>query len=399
MFAHVDPYAGDPILSLNEQFGQDARPHKINLSIGLYFDAAGQLSLMHAVRQAALSLAQTPGPKPYLPMEGSATYRQAVQQLLLGCTHEAVQTERVTTVQTLGGSGALKVGADFLKRYFPASQVWVSSPTWDNHRAIFEGAGFVVNTYPYYDTATGGLAFSDMLATFQALPAHSVVVLHACCHNPTGVDLTAAHWAQLIEVIKRKKLIPYVDMAYQGFGQGLEEDAQNVRALARAGISFFCAHSFSKNFSLYGERCGALSVVCPDATQAKLVLGQLKAAVRQNYSSPPAHGARIVTHVLQTPALREQWCHELQVMRERIAHMRTQLHQALVQLCPSHNFNYLLEQCGMFSYTGLLPEQVERLRTEHAIYLLRSGRLCLAGLNHSNFQAVALAMACVLGLT
>jgi len=396
MFQHVDAYAGDPILTLNETFGKDPRAHKINLSIGIYFDDAGQLPVMTAVREAEAAMLQQVGPRPYLPMEGAANYRQAVQQLLFGGQHEAVTSGRIATIQTIGGSGGLKVGGDFLKRYFAGSSVWVSDPTWDNHRAMFEGAGFAVHTYPYYDAANGGVKFDDMLAAFKALPEQAIVLMHACCHNPTGVDLSAAQWAQLIPVIRERQLIPYLDIAYQGFGDGIEQDAFALRALADAGVSFFCASSFSKSFSLYGERCGALSVVCPDAAQAQLVLGQLKATIRKNYSSPPTHGSQIVARVLQTPALRQKWEAELDAMRVRIAAMRQTLHGVLSDKLPGRDFSYFLTQRGMFSYTGLTPEQVDVLREQHGVYVLRSGRMCVAGLNSSNVNAVAVAMAAVL---
>ena len=396
MFEHIASYAGDPILTLNEAFGRDPRAHKINLSIGIYFDDAGRLPVMAAVREAEGALLQTIGARPYQPMEGAANYRLVVQQLLFGAGHEAVTSGRIATVQTIGGSGGLKVGGDFLQCFFPDSQVWVSDPTWDNHRAMFEGAGFVVNSYPYYDTATGGLKFSEMLAAFKMLPEQSIVLLHACCHNPTGVDLTAAQWAELIPVIRARRLIPYVDIAYQGFGDGIDEDAFAIRALADAGIAFFCASSFSKSFSLYGERCGALSVVCPNAAEAELVLGQLRATVRKNYSSPPTHGGQIVARVLQSPSLRAQWAAELGAMRDRIQAMRQRLHAVLSAKLPGRNFTYFLTQRGMFSYTGLSPAQADHLREDHAVYVLRSGRMCVAGLNSSNVEATAVAMAAVL---
>jgi aromatic-amino-acid transaminase len=389
MFGHIEAYVGDPILTLNESFSKDLRPHKINLSIGIYFDDAGKLPVMAAVREAERTLLDKAGPRPYQPMEGATNYRLAVQHLLFGAQHEAVHSGRIATIQTIGGSGGLKVGSDFLKHHFPQAQVWVSDPTWDNHRAMFEGAGFTVHTYPYFDAATGSLKFAQMLDAFQALPEKSIVLLHACCHNPTGVDLSPAQWAELIGVIQNRQLLPYLDLAYQGFGDGLEQDTFAVRALADAGISFFCASSFSKSFSLYGERCGALSVVCPNSGQAGLVLGQLKATIRKNYSSPPTHGGQIVATVLQTPALFAQWSAELEGMRQRIAQMRSQLHQALTQKLPNRDFGYFLKQRGMFSYTGLSPRQVDRLREEHAVYLVRSGRMCVAGLNASNVLATA----------
>ena len=407
MFEHIPPFAGDPILSLNEDFQRDPRPNKINLSIGIYFDDAGRIPVMDSVRRAEAMVVAKGGPKPYLPIEGAANFRTAVQHLLLGDGHEAIVSGRVATIQSVGSSGGLKVGADFLARHFPGSQVWVSDPTWDNHRSMFEGAGLTVNTYPYYDAegpteeaphrVAGGLKFDAMLATLRGLPAKSVVLLHACCHNPTGVDLTRAQWDELIPVLRERALIPYLDLAYQGFGDGIEADAYAVRALASAGLSFFIANSFSKSMSVYGERCGALSVVCPDAAQAALVLGQMKFTVRRNYSSPPIHGGQIVATVLTEPGLRRDWEIELGAMRERILAMRKKLHGVLVTKLPGRNFDYFLTQRGMFSYTGMTVAQVDKLRETHGVYMLRSGRLCVAGLNTSNVEATAVAMAAVLG--
>lgn len=396
MFSHVDAYPGDPILTLNEDFQKDPRQDKINLSIGIYFDDAGRLPVMQAVREAEGALMAQSGPKSYLPMSGAPAYRQAIQALLFGAGHEAVTSGRIATIQTIGGSGALKVGADFLRRYFTQSQVWVSDPTWDNHRALFEGAGFQVNTYPYYDPATGGLRFDDMLAALDTLPAQSIVLLHACCHNPTGVDLSQAQWRQLIEVLRTRHLLPFLDIAYQGFGDGIDEDAFALRALADAGVSCFVANSFSKSFSLYGERVGGLSVVCPDAAQAALVLGQLMSAVRRNYSSPPTHGSQIVARVLQTPALRQLWSDELGTMRQRIKAMRHRLYDGVVARLPGRDVRYFIDQRGMFSYTGVTPQQADVLREQHGVYVLRSGRMCAAGLNAGNVDRVAEAFAKVL---
>ncbi|CAN5335363.1 aspartate/tyrosine/aromatic aminotransferase [soil metagenome] len=396
MFKHVDSYAGDPILTLNENFQVDPRPEKINLSIGMYFDDAGRIPVLRSVMKAETAMLQTIGAKPYQPMVGASNYRQAVQELLFGADHEAVLSGRIGTIQTLGGSGGLKVGGDFLKRYFPDAQVWVSDPTWDNHRAMFEGAGFPVNTYPYYDEATGGLRFEAMLDAIKQIPPKNIVLLHACCHNPTGVDLRRSQWAELIPVIKERGLIPYVDIAYQGFGDGIDEDAFAIREMADAGIVFFVANSFSKSFSLYGERCGGLSVVCVDRAQVDLVMGQFQAAVRRNYSSPPIHGGQIVARVLQSPELNAEWRAELDEMRERIKAMRAHLHAVLTERVPDRNFDYFLTQRGMFSYTGLSEQQVDSLREEHAVYLVRSGRMCVAGLNTHNVNAVAKAMAAVL---
>ena len=395
MFQHVDAYAGDPILSLNEAFQKDPRQAKINLSIGIYFDDEARIPMLASVRQAELDVVQAAGARPYLPMEGAANFRSAVQELLFGKGHAAA--DRTVTIQAVGSSGGLKVGGDFIKRYFPDTKVHVSDPTWDNHRAVFEGCGLPVETYPYYDAATGGLRFDDMLAALDKLSPRSVVLLHACCHNPTGVDLTPAQWDALIPVLKKRELLPFLDMAYQGYGDSLEEDAYSVRAFAAAGLSFLVANSFSKNMSLYGERCGGLSVVCPDAAQASHVLGQMKATIRRNYSNPPAHGGQVVAKVLNDPSLRAQWEAEVTAMRRRIQAMRRSLHEVLSAKLPGRDFNYFLTQRGMFSYTGMTPEQVERLKAEFGVYILRSGRMCVAGLNTGNVEAAAKAFAAVLG--
>jgi aromatic-amino-acid transaminase len=397
MFQHLEPYAGDPILSLNEAFHADPRPHKINLSIGIYFDDDGRIPVLGCVHDAEAQMLAAAGPKPYLPIEGSAAMRTAVQALLFGAGHEAVRSGRVATLQTIGSSGGLKVGADFLKRWLPGSGVWISDPSWDNHRAMFEGAGLPVQTYPYYDPATGGLKFDAMLAALGALPAKSAVLLHACCHNPTGVDLTHAQWERLVPVLRGRELLPYLDIAYQGYGEGIEEDAFAIRLLASAGLTFFVANSFSKSMSVYGERAGALSVVCADRAEAELVLGQMKSTVRRNYSSPAIHAAGIVSRVLTDPALRASWEGDVAAMRERILAMRRRLHGVLVAKRPGRDFGYFLTQRGMFSYTGLGPAQVDRLKDEFAVYLVRSGRMCVAGLNTKNVEPVAAAMAAVLG--
>ena len=396
MFAHIEPYGGDPILTLNENFQKDPRQDKINLSIGIYFDDAGRIPVMACVKEAEARIAAQVGAKPYLPMEGLAAFRSGVQTLLFGADHPALAEKRVTTIQTVGSSGGLKVGADFIAKWFPGSGIWVSDPTWDNHKAVFEGAGLAVSTYPYYDAATGGLRFDAMVAALKALPAKSVVLLHACCHNPTGVDLTAAQWDALIPVLREQGLIAFLDLAYQGFGDGVAEDAYAVRALARAGLSFFVANSFSKSLSVYGERCGALSVVCPDAAQADLVLGQLKATVRRNYSNPPLHAGLLVATILNTPELHAMWVAELDEMRVRIQAMRERLHAVVSAKVPGRDFSYFLTQRGMFSYTGLSAAQVDRLREEFGVYLVRSGRMCVAGLNNGNVERTAQAMAAVL---
>jgi aromatic-amino-acid transaminase len=397
MFQHITPYAGDPIFALVDAYNADPRPQKVNLSIGIYFDEQGRLPVLDSVKAAEAQILAADGPKPYLAMEGSAEARREVQKLLLGADHPAIAAGRVATLQTVGSSGGLKVGADFIKTWLPDAQVWVSDPTWDNHRSMFEGSGFKVNTYPYYDAATGGVRFDAMLDTLRGLAPRSIVLLHACCHNPTGVDLTAAQWDALIPVLRERELLPYLDLAYQGFGDGIDEDAYAVRAMADAGITYFIANSFSKSMSVYGERCGALSAVCADKAEADLVMGQLRFTVRRIYSSPPMHSAQIVARVLGDAKLRTMWEGELAQMRERIARMRRALHDRLVARVPGRDFGYFLTQRGMFSYTGLSAAQVDRLREEHAVYLIRSGRICVAGLNESNVERTAEAMAAVIG--
>ena len=396
MFEHVQPYAGDPIFALVDAYNADPQPAKVNLSIGIYFDEQGRLPVLPSVQQAEVRILAAGGAKPYLPMEGDAACRAQVQALLLGAGHPAIAEGRVATLQTVGSSGGLKVGADFLKTWLPDADVWVSDPTWDNHRAMFEGSGFAVHTYPYHDAASGGLRFDDLLSTLAGLPRRSIVLLHACCHNPTGVDLSPAQWDTLIPLLRERELLPYLDLAYQGFGDGIEQDAYAVRALADARITFFVANSFSKSMSVYGERCGALSVVCASAAEAALVLGQLRFTVRRIYSSPALHAARIVAHVLGDADLRPLWQAELAAMRGRITAMRQALHSRLAALAPGRDFGYLLSQRGMFSYTGLSAAQVDQLREQHAVYLIRSGRICVAGLNTGNVGRTAEAMAAVL---
>lgn len=397
MFQKVDAYAGDPILSLMERFKEDPRSDKVNLSIGLYYDEESTIPRLQAVAEAEARLnAQPHGASLYLPMEGLNSYRHAIAPLLFGAGHTVLEQQRVATIQTLGGSGALKVGADFLKRYFPNSGVWVSDPTWENHIAIFEGAGFEVSTYPWYDNETNGVRFAAFLEKLNSLPEQSIVLLHPCCHNPTGADLTPAQWDEVVEVLKARTLIPFLDIAYQGFGAGMEEDAYAIRAIAHAGLPALVSNSFSKIFSLYGERVGGLSVVCEDADAAGRVLGQLKATVRRNYSSPPNFGAQLVATVLNDAGLKASWLAEVKAMRTRIKAMRQTLVDALNAAMPTGDFTYLLKQRGMFSYTGLSAAQVERLREEFGIYLVSSGRICVAGLNNRNVHRVAQAFAAVM---
>ena len=400
MFQHVDTYAGDPILSLMEEFGKDERTEKVNLSIGLYYNEDNIVPQLNAVKAAYKNIEPSNNKvKLYLPMDGLKSYNEATQALVLGKNSQARQDGRAVTIQTLGGSGALKVGADFLKKYFPESDVWVSQPTWENHIAIFNGAGIHSHFYPYFDAATNGVNVAEMLEKLSKLPAKSIVLLHPCCHNPTGADLTPAEWDQVIAVLKKQDLIPFLDIAYQGFGQGLEEDAYAIRALDQSGMNFIVSNSFSKIFSLYGERVGGLTFVCDDQATAQKVLGQLKATVRRIYSSPATTGALLVDNVLNDADLTSQWEAELKEMRERIIKMRQILNEKLSQALPAHDFSYLVKQQGMFSYTGLTAEQVDILKDKYGIYLVRSGRMCAAGLNLNNIDYVAESIAEVIKAT
>ncbi len=393
LFARVDLAPRDPILGLNEQFQADSNPSKVNLGVGVYTDENGKLPLLACVKEAENLLSESPKPRNYLPIDGIPAYDKAVQALVFGTGSEALQAGRVVTVQALGGTGGLKLGADFLKRLNPAARVLISDPSWENHRALFEAAGFDVGTYPYYDAANRGIAFDAMLAALNQAAAGTIVVLHACCHNPTGYDLTAAQWAQVIAALAARDLVPFLDMAYQGFGEGIAEDGAVIQQFVASGLSFFVSTSFSKSFSLYGERVGALSIVCTSKDEAARVLSQLKRVIRTNYSNPPTHGAQVVAMVLSTPALRAQWEQELASMRERIRSMRAALVDRLQAQGVKADLGFITRQKGMFSYSGLNAEQMETLRAQYGIYGVSTGRICVAALNSHNIDYVAKAMA------
>jgi aromatic-amino-acid transaminase len=395
-FTSVPMAARDPILGLTDAFAADTRPAKVNLGVGVYYDDAGRIPLLESVRQAEARLNAAGAARGYLPIDGLAAYNRAVQGLLFGASAPLLIEQRVVTVQALGGTGGLKIGADLLRRFVPEAGVWISDPSWENHRALFESAGFAVQTYPYYDAESHGLRFDAMLASLRSLPAQSIVVLHACCHNPTGVDLTDSQWASVVEACVSGRLIPFLDIAYQGFGDGIEPDAAAVRRFAQAGIDFLVSSSFSKSFSLYGERIGALSIVTQERDEAARVLSQLKRVVRTNYSNPPTHGGAIVTAVLETPELRAQWERELGSMRDRIRAMRIGLVEGLARRGAPRDFTFVTQQRGMFSFSGLNSAQVDRLREEFAIYAVSSGRICLAALNSRNLDRVADAIVAVL---
>jgi len=389
LFATVEMAPRDPILGLNEQFNADPNPAKVNLGVGVYTDENGKLPLLACVKAAEAQLVEAARARGYLPIDGIAAYDKAVQQLVFGEGSPLLAAGRVATVQALGGTGGLKVGADFLKKLEPNAKVLISDPSWENHRALFTSAGFTVETYPYYDAAKKGVDFDAMLAALNAAPAGTIVVLHACCHNPTGYDITAAQWEAVIEAVKARQLVAFLDMAYQGFGDGIAEDGAIVGRFAAAGIDFFVSTSFSKSFSLYGERVGALSVVCESKEEAARVLSQLKIVIRTNYSNPPTHGAQVVATVLSTPALRQQWESELAGMRNRIKTMRTALVEKLEAAGVKQDLSFITTQRGMFSYSGLTKPQMERLRSEFGVYGVDSGRICVAALNDKNLGYVA----------
>ena len=396
LFTSVELAPRDPILGLTETFNSDPRPAKVNLGVGVYYNEQGRIPLLECVRVAEQERLKAPSPRGYVPIEGPAAYAAQVQQLLLGADSEAIRSGRCVTAEALGGTGALRIGADLIKRLNPDAAVWISEPSWENHRALFEAAGFKVRAYPYYDPATHGLDFARMLAALGQAEPGTVIVLHACCHNPTGVDLDGEQWRQIVECVRQRKLVPFLDIAYQGFGEGLESDSAAVRLVASAGIDALVANSFSKSFSLYGERVGALTVLTGSREQSERVLSQLKRVIRTNYSNPPTHGAALVSAVLASAELRAQWEKELAGMRERIRSMRERLVEGLAKRRVATDFSFVRRQRGMFSYSGLTSAQVDRLREQHAVYAIGTGRICVAALNSGNLDAVCDAIAAVL---
>jgi aromatic-amino-acid transaminase len=395
VFSAIEMAPRDPILGITEAFNADTNPAKINLGVGVYYDDNGKVPLLKCVEKAEAILIEQHAPRTYLPIEGLAAYDKAVQELVFGADSAVIQEKRAVTVQALGGTGALKLGADFLKRFSPDSEVYISNPSWENHRALFESAGFKVNNYAYYDETTHGVNFTAMLAALKVMPRGSIVVLHACCHNPTGADLTQGQWDEVIAAVVAGGLVPFLDMAYQGFGAGIAEDGAVVRRFAATGVPLLVSNSFSKSFSLYGERVGALSVVAASAEEASRLLSQLKRVVRTNYSNPPVHGGKVVATALATPELRQMWEDELAGMRVRIKEMREAFVQKLKVKAPGHDFDFVREQVGMFSYSGLTKEQVAKLR-EQSIYAVDTGRICVAALNSKNIDVVVDAIAKVL---
>ncbi|MCB1890190.1 MAG: aspartate/tyrosine/aromatic aminotransferase [Rhodocyclaceae bacterium] len=395
IFAAVEMAPRDPILGLNEAFAADTRANKANLGVGVYYDDAGKIPLLKAVATAEQARLAAKPPRGYQPIDGNPAYNKGVQNLLFGADSALLAEGRVATFQALGGTGALKVGADYLKQLLPNAKVYISDPSWENHRALFEGAGFQVETYPYYDAATRGVNFAAMKDKLLSLPAGSIVLLHACCHNPTGADLTDAQWQEVVEACRARSLVPFLDMAYQGFAEGIDADAVAVRALTASGLQFVISSSFSKSFSLYGERVGALSIITASADEAKRVTSQVKRVIRTNYSNPPIHGGAVVAAVLNSAELRQMWEDELAGMRDRIRAMRTGLVEKIAARGVSQDFAFVIKQRGMFSYTGLTAAQVERMASEFGIYAVSTGRICLAALNSGNIDHVADAIAAV----
>jgi aromatic-amino-acid transaminase len=396
MFSAVEMAPRDPILGLNEQFAADSNPKKVNLGVGVYYDDNGKLPLLACVQKAEQAMMAKPSARGYLPIDGIAAYDSAVQALVFGAQSPSVLAKRVATVQCLGGTGGLKVGADFLKRLNPQAKVLISDPSWENHKALFTQAGFEVQAYPYYDAQALGVNFPKMLASLASAQAGSIVVLHACCHNPTGYDITPSQWQQVVETVKAKGLTAFLDMAYQGFGHGIAEDGAVIDLFVQAGLSFFVATSFSKSFSLYGERVGALSVHCETADEAAKVLSQLKIAIRTNYSNPPIHGGSVVAAVLNTPEWRSLWESELAGMRVRIKDMRQKLVEGLKAAGVQRDMSFITQQIGMFSYSGLSKDQMIRLRSEFGVYGTDTGRMCVAALNSKNIDHVCASIAKVL---
>ncbi len=392
LFAAVELAPRDPILGLNEQFAADPNPAKVNLGVGVYYDDNGKLPLLKCVQEAEKLMMEAPKARGYLPIDGIAAYDKAVQGLVFGADSAILKAGRVATVQALGGTGGLKLGADFLKRLAPNATVLISDPSWENHRALFESAGFPVQTYPYYDAARKGVDVEGMLAALNAAAPGTIVVLHACCHNPTGYDITPEQWSQVVAAVKARGLVAFLDMAYQGFGEGIAEDGAVIGQFVESGVDFFVATSFSKSFSLYGERVGALSVVCESKDEADRVLSQLKRVIRTNYSNPPTHGAQVVALVLTTPALRAMWEQELAEMRVRIKQMRQALQDRLAAAGLKQDLSFITRQKGMFSYSGLGKAQMQRLRSEFGVYGVDSGRICVAALNSKNIDYVVSAI-------
>ena len=396
LFTAVEMAPRDPILGLNEQFASDANPAKVNLGVGVYYDENGKLPLLQCVQAAEKAMMEAPKPRGYLPIDGIAAYDAAVKSLVFGAGSEPVTSGRVATVQAVGGTGGLKVGADFLKKLSPTATVMISDPSWENHLALFTNAGFKVTSYPYYDAASRSINFAAMLAALDAAAAGTIVVLHACCHNPTGYDITPGQWDQVVASCKARALTPFLDMAYQGFGAGITEDGAAVQKFVAAGLSFLVSTSFSKSFSLYGERVGALSVLCDNMDEASRVLSQLKIVIRTNYSNPPTHGGAVVAAVMADPALRALWEKELGEMRVRIKAMRQKLVDGLKAAGVLQDMGFITRQVGMFSYSGLSKDQMVRLRSEFGVYGTDTGRMCVAALNEKNIAYVCASIAKVI---
>jgi aromatic-amino-acid transaminase len=395
-FTEIPTAAPDAILGITEAFRNDTAPKKVNLGVGVYQDATGKIPVLEAIKHAAKQWLELEDTKTYLPIDGVAAYNAATQELLFGKSSPVITEKRVVTVQSVGGSGALKLGAELIQRFFPCPTIYISDPSWENHRVVFEAAGIKVETYPYYDATTSGLKKVEMLESLRTIPARSAVLLHACCHNPTGVDLDVDTWKEVVDICAERELLPFVDFAYQGFGEGIDQDAVPIRMLVEKGLTFIVTNSYAKSFSMYRERCGAISVVTGSAKEAAAVLSQLKRIVRSIYSSPPSYGAQLISIVLNSPELRSLWERELGEMRERIHSMRHLFCSKLSAAVPNRDFSFILEQRGMFSYSGLSAEVVRSLRERYHIYAIESGRICVAAINEGNIDYICEAISGVL---
>ena len=393
MWQKIEAAPADSILGLTEAFRNDPNPQKVNLGVGVYKDEAGKTPILDCVKAAEKVLLERESTKSYLPISGDPLYAAEVQKLLFGENGEVIASGRAATAHAPGGTGALRVGGDLLKKFYPNAKVWISKPTWANHKGVFQTAGFALAEYAYYNPATRAVDFEAMVASLEGIPAGDVVLLHACCHNPSGVDLSNDQWRKVAAIGKAKGWIPFLDFAYQGFGEGLAEDRFGIEVFAATGVDFFVASSFSKNFGLYNERTGALTIVSPTKAEAAVAMSHLKTTIRVIYSNPPAHGGLVVATILSTPALRAQWLEELSAMRNRIKAMRVALVEGLADRKVKGDFSSIISQRGMFSFSGLSDEVVQWLRTNKAIYVVAGGRINLAGLTQANIGYVCDAIA------
>ena len=396
MFETITSAPADAILGLTDAFKEDFNPNKINLGVGVYKDGGGQTPVLATVKEAEQRLLCSEATKSYLPIDGLAEYGRLSQQLVFGREHPILREGRAATVQTPGGTGALRVAADFVRRIIPQTTVWLSDPTWPNHPNVFGSAALQVRSYPYFEAQTNGVAFDPMMAALETIPGGDVLLLHGCCHNPTGADFSPQQWQAVASVCADRGILPLLDFAYQGFGDGLDEDATGVRIVADHCRELLVATSYSKNFGLYNERVGALTLVADSAEAADAANSHMKICVRTSYSNPPAHGGQIVAEILGDQELRKRWENELAEMRNRINDMRHLFVETLNEQGAGRDFSFIARQRGMFSYSGLTPAQVQALRERHSVYVVGSGRINVAGMTEANMDYLCEAIADVL---